>query len=107
MTLFCMMKLHNYVHNIYTESKYITHSINIAIIVSMYEFSYIVSFVYIKNTMLCFTCMYYYLYEFVRVSQQKHAGDLAYSVAGPHLWNGLSSNVLTVDHMDRPVQKQT
>ena len=32
---------------------------------------------------------------------KKQAGDRAFSVAGPHLWNGLPSSVRTVDHMDR------
>ena len=32
---------------------------------------------------------------------KKQAGDRAFSVAGPHLWNGLPSSVHTVDHMDR------
>ena len=31
---------------------------------------------------------------------KKQAGDRAFSVAGPHLWNGLPSSVRTVDHMD-------
>ena len=37
---------------------------------------------------------------------KKQAGNRAFSVAGPHLWNGLSSSVRTVDHMDR-LKKQT
>ena len=32
---------------------------------------------------------------------KKQAGDRAFSVAGPHLWNGLPSSVRIVDHMDR------
>ena len=32
---------------------------------------------------------------------KKQAGDRAFSVSGTHLWNGLPSSVLTVDHMDR------
>ena len=32
---------------------------------------------------------------------KKQAGDRAFSVAGPHLWNELPSSVRTVDHMDR------
>ena len=32
---------------------------------------------------------------------KKQAGDRAFSVAGPHLWNGLPSSVRTVDHIDR------
>ena len=32
---------------------------------------------------------------------KKQVGDRAFSVAGPHVWNGLPSSVLTVDHMDR------
>ena len=32
---------------------------------------------------------------------KKQAGDRAFSVAGPHLWNGMPNNVRTVDHMDR------
>ena len=32
---------------------------------------------------------------------KKQAGDRAFSVAGPHLWNGLPSRVHTVGHMDR------
>ena len=32
---------------------------------------------------------------------KKQVGDRAFSVAGPHLWNGLPSSVRTVDHMDR------
>ena len=32
---------------------------------------------------------------------KKQAGNRAFSVAGPHLWNGLPSSVCTVDHMDR------
>ena len=32
---------------------------------------------------------------------KKQEGDCAFSVAGPHLWNGLPSSVRTVDHMDR------
>ena len=32
---------------------------------------------------------------------KKQAGYHAFSVAGPHLWNGLPSSVRTVDHMDR------
>ena len=32
---------------------------------------------------------------------KKQAGDRVFSVAGPHLWNGLPSSVRTVNHMDR------
>ena len=32
---------------------------------------------------------------------KKHADDRAFSVAGLHLWNGLSSSVRTVNHMER------
>ena len=35
------------------------------------------------------------------VPHAKKAGDLAFSVAGPHLWNGLLSSVRIVNHMDR------
>ena len=32
---------------------------------------------------------------------KKQAGDRAFSVTWPHLWNGLPSSVSTFDHMDR------